>query len=320
MEVLRRETGVQNKPTAPMTVPQMLDKYKAEIARALPKHLSADRMARIALTAFRQNADLMKCEPRSVFAAIVISAQLGLEIGQLGQAYLVPYNVKRDNEWVKECQFIPGWKGMVDLVNRAGRACVWTGAVYEGDEFEYERGTTVRIHHKEKWQSEKLTHVYAVGQVKGAEFPVIEVWPIEKVRRHRDRFNKVGTKHYSFQHEEAYARKVVLLQVIKYMPVSAEMSQAYDLDVAAETTGQKLDLANVSDGYMLPSPTEEETTEEPQKVQTEPEKQNETDNPIEARFIRLGWDQVQRDVFNRKHLKSSDEDILAELDGLLEGE
>lgn len=259
MEVLRNNAGIQQQRSDPMTVPQMLEKFKGEIARALPKHITADRMSRIALTAFRQNPQLMKCDPRSVFAAVVISAQLGLEIGQLGHAYLVPYENRREQKW--DCQFIPGWKGLVDLVNRAGRACVWTGAVYEGDDFEYERGTKVSIHHKEKWASDKLTHVYAVGQIRGAEFPVIEVWPIAKVMKHRDRFNKVGARHYSFQHLEAYAKKVVLLQVIKYLPVSAEMSQAYDLEVAAETTGQKLTLDNVGEGYMLPAsePAEDES-------------------------------------------------------------
>lgn len=58
----------------------------------------------------------------------------------------------------------------------------------------------------------------------------------------------------------------------------------------------------------------------PENSPPEPQESSDAANPIEARFIRLGWDQVQRDAFNRKHLKSSDEDILAELDGLLEGE
>jgi recombination protein RecT len=251
---LRENTGVAPQNNTPMTVPEMLNRYKSEIARALPKHITADRMTRIALTAFRQNPALMQCDPRSVFAAIVISAQLGLEIGQLGHAYLVPYK--------KECQFIPGWKGLVDLVNRAGRASVWTGAVYEGDEFQFQLGTEPRIHHVPSGKDEKLTHVYAIGKVRNAELPIIEVWPTAKVEKHRNRYNKVGGSHYSYKHFEAYARKVALLQVIKYMPASVELSQAYDLDMAAENANQKLSLDDVQDGYLLP-PTEEEAPLEP---------------------------------------------------------
>jgi recombination protein RecT len=61
--------------------PAMLEQFKGEIARALPKHLSPDRMVRIALTAFRMNPKLAQTDPRSVFAAVIQSSQLGLEVG-----------------------------------------------------------------------------------------------------------------------------------------------------------------------------------------------------------------------------------------------
>jgi hypothetical protein len=129
----------------PKTFPGMLKVYASEIARALPKHMDGDRMARIALTEFRKNPRSRKCEPKSVFAAVVVASQLGLEPGVLGQAYLVPYkaNKKINGEWVEqwECQLIPGWQGLADLVARAGRASVWTGAVFKGDEFDWGRAT-----------------------------------------------------------------------------------------------------------------------------------------------------------------------------------
>jgi hypothetical protein len=49
------------------------------------------------------------------------AAQLGLEPGINGQGYLIPYK--------GTCTFVPGWKGLVDLVARSGRATVWTGVV-----------------------------------------------------------------------------------------------------------------------------------------------------------------------------------------------
>src|SRR6185437_12910740 len=74
----------------PDNFPAMLERFKGEIARALPRHLDGDRMARIALTSFRSNPRLSKCEPRSVFASIIIASQLGLEPGVMGQCYLIP--------------------------------------------------------------------------------------------------------------------------------------------------------------------------------------------------------------------------------------
>ena len=243
----------------PKDFPSMLKAYAPEIQRALPAHMSADRMSRIALTAFRQNPKLAECDPRSVFASVIMSSQLGLEIGIQGQAYLVPYNKNKKvgNQWVKtvECQFIPGWQGLADLVSRSGRASVWTGAVYEGDEFDYQMGDQQYIKHKagdNHGDPKFLTHVYAVGRIKDAVWPVIEVWTVGRVKKHRDRYNKVGDKHYSYTDDhnfEMYGRKIALLQVIKYMPKSVELQTVMDLDARAEQgKAQNLDLSDAITG------------------------------------------------------------------------
>jgi recombination protein RecT len=231
--------------------PQLLQNYKDQISAALPKHIAPDRMLRIALTAFRGNSRLAECEPKSVFACVVMSAQLGLEVGILGQAYLVPYK-QRDGSYI--CQLIPGWQGMQDLVNRSGRASTWTGAVFEGDEFEYEYGSSPHIHHKPcgEDREEKLTHTYAVGRIKGAEYPVIEVWSKLKIVRHRDHYNKVGNRHYSYENFEQYGRKVPLLQVLKYMPKSVEITVAAGLDYAAQAGSQVIDIKEAIEGNYLP--------------------------------------------------------------------
>lgn len=244
-------TGVAEKPK---DFPTMLTAWLPEIRRALPKHLNADRMSRIALTAFRRTPKLGECDPRSVFAAVIQASQLGLEPDTLGRAYLIPYKVsKKDgNRWVShfECQFVPGWKGLVDLMNRSREGSVWTGAVFSGDYFEYQLGDSPFVKHVPQGEDDplKLTHVYAVGRVKGADWPVIEVWPIAKVKKHRDRYNKLGDKHYSFENWEMYARKVPLLQVLKYMPCSPELTAAIALNDAAEVGAQKIDLKDAIEG------------------------------------------------------------------------
>jgi recombination protein RecT len=208
-----------------------MQKHKSQLELALPKHLNADRMVRLSLTAFSQNPALQQCDPKTIFGSIIVASQLGLEIGVNGQGYLVPYKGK--------CTFVPGWKGLVDLANRGGRCTVWTGAVYEGDEFDYMLGDSPYCKHKPcgEFEESKLTHVYAIGRVKDSEMPVIEVWPIKKVHAH---FKKtvvpaLQPNHYSKKHLEAYAKKVALLQVLKYMPQSIEMSNAVDVSYAAES-------------------------------------------------------------------------------------
>lgn len=207
---------------------KFLDRFKPQMALALPKHLTADRMARLAVTAFSTTPKLQECKPTSIVASIMTAATLGLEINVDGQGFLVPYGTT--------CQFVPGWKGLVDLVSRSGRATVWTGAVFQGDDFDYALGDAPFIRHRpgDENAPEMMTHVYAIGRVSGSQHPVIEVWTVNKVWKHRDKYNKVGAKHYSYRDPEMYARKVPLLQVLKYMPKSIELSNAIALANAVD--------------------------------------------------------------------------------------
>jgi recombination protein RecT len=252
---------------SPKDFPAMLTAWLPEIRRALPRHLNADRMSRIALTAFRRTPKLGECDPRSVFAAVVQASQLGLEPDTLGRSYLIPYKVNKKvgNKWEShyECQFVPGWKGLVDLMNRSGQGSAWTGAVFEGDAFDYQLGDSPFVHHKPgDGVSGRLTHTYAVGRPKGSDWPIVEVWPINKVWAHRDRYNKVGERHYSFENEEMYARKVPLLQVLKYMPCSAELATAIAMNDDAEIGAQKIDISDAINGEYTSAP-EQAAIEQP---------------------------------------------------------
>lgn len=221
---------------------QYLAKAKGQIALALPKHLNPDRMLRLAVTCFSSNPGLKNCTPQSILSSIIVASQIGLEPGISGQGYLIPYG--------QTCTFIPGWQGLVSLLNNTGRATAWTGSVFEGDEFNCELGSMQRITHRpgpNYGDPAKLQWVYACGRVNGAEIPVIEAWPISRVLRHRDRFNKVGKRHYSFEHPEMYARKVVLLQVLKYMPKSIELQNA----IAAVDASEEGKTTTVQDGVVL---------------------------------------------------------------------
>lgn len=213
---------------------KFMDGFKTQMALALPKHMTADRMARLALTQFSSSPKLQECDAHSIAGSIMIASSLGLEPGVNGQCFLVPYYDKRKRQSI--CQLVPGWKGLVDIANRSGRCTVWTGAVFEGDEFNYALGDRPFVHHKpgDEDRPDKLTHVYAVGRVTGSELPVIEVWTAGKVARHRDKYNKVGPSHYSFRDWEMYARKVPLLQVLKYMPASIELSNALTASNASD--------------------------------------------------------------------------------------
>ena len=121
--------------------PRLLEKHKGAIERALPNHLSVDRIMRVALTAYRKNDSLAKCQPISVVAAVVQASQLGLELHQNGEAFLVPYE--------DECQLIPGYKGLMKLVRNSGLVRdIFAHEVRINDFFDYDLGAARRLVHK----------------------------------------------------------------------------------------------------------------------------------------------------------------------------
>lgn len=232
-----------------------LAKLQPQLARTLPKHMKADRMARLALTAFSNNPDMQACSFQSIANSLMTAGALGLEPGINGAGFLIPYK--------GVCTFVPGWKGLVDLVSRSGRASVWTGAVFAGDHFDFALGDRPFIQHRpgDETDPAAMTHVYSVGRVNGADWPIIEVWSVAKVKKHRDKFNKQGGKHYSFREPEMYGRKVPLLQVLKYLPSSIEIANAISASEAGEA-GRAADVVIDGDFVTITDPGTAAPTDE----------------------------------------------------------
>lgn len=222
----------------PKTLSKLLDSpaVKAQIANALPKHVTADRLARVAITELNRVPELKKCDPASFLGAVMQCAQLGLEpsLG-LGQAYLLPF--KNNKKGTVECQFIIGYRGMIDLARRSGQMVSLSAfAVYEKDQFDYELGLNPTIKHKPSFDDDrgKLIFVYAVANLKdgGVQFEVMSKAQVDKIRAQ----SKAGSSSYSpwQTHYEEMAKKTVIRRLFKYLPVSVEINKAVGYDELAE--------------------------------------------------------------------------------------
>jgi recombination protein RecT len=66
------------------------DTIKDQLAAALPKWLSPDRLLRIVFSSTMKNPKLLDCTRESILQSVMQCAQLGLE-PILGRAYLIPY-------------------------------------------------------------------------------------------------------------------------------------------------------------------------------------------------------------------------------------
>ena len=233
---------ITGKPSAkPTTIHGFLETYKSEISRALPKHLTADRMARIALTEFRKTPALMKCDPATLFGAVIQCAKLGLEPGgTMGHAYLIPFeNRKRGTT---DVQFIIGYRGMLDLARRSGQiVSISAREVCANDKFTYRYGIDETIEHvPAEGARGELTHVYAVAKLRdgGVQFEVLTRAQIEEIRNGSQgyktaiKFNRTDSPWIS--HFAEMAKKTAIRRLFKYLPVSIEIQRAVGLDEAGE--------------------------------------------------------------------------------------
>jgi recombination protein RecT len=217
-------------------------RIKAQIALAMPKHMTAERLARIALTEVRKVPALGKCDPASFLGAIMQCAALGLEPGgSLGHAYILPFNrrSKVDGQWKTvstDAQFILGYRGMIDLARRSGQiVSLESRAVYKADKFRVELGLHPTLEHTPAWDAEDrglLTFVYAVARLVGGgvQFEVMSRVDIERVKAQ----SKAASDGPWVSHFEEMAKKTVIRRLFKYLPVSIEVQRAIGLDEQAE--------------------------------------------------------------------------------------
>jgi recombination protein RecT len=213
-------------------VRQLLEQSKEEMANALPTHLPPERMIRVSLTSLRKNPKLLECDPLSIIKAIMEASQLGLETdGVLGHAYLVPYG--------DECQLLPGYKGLVALCRRSGEISeLVADVVREGDAFEFRNVPPKLEHTATSDPSSKVTHVYAWVRLKDGGQSFV-CWTTAQIESHRTKYSRSSRSKDSawMTAWDWMAKKTVLKQLVKLLPVSVELQRlvARDEQVESET-------------------------------------------------------------------------------------
>ncbi len=254
------------------TLRTMLDKSKAQIAMALPKHMTPDRMLRIAMTSVQRNPKLLECTPESFCGAIIQSAQLGLEPdGVLGHAYLIPFwNGKKR---VTEVQFMPGYKGLLDLSRRSGNiSTIYARVVYAKDSFTYRYGLDPDVTHTPTREDDPgaIVAVYAVACLRdgGQQFEVMLAREVESIREQSKKRNKGKESGAWSEHVGEMYKKTVLRRLCKLLPVSVELQKAVALD-EHEAAGIPQDLSAILDVSSEPAadvPPKEPEPEPPAPV------------------------------------------------------
>lgn len=263
---LKEKSKLPAKQAGGGTVAAFFDKNKATLQAVLPKHVSPDRMLKIALGALRTTPKLMDCTVESLFGAVVQCAQLGLEPNTpMGHVYLIPFDKKKQQggQWIVErtdVQIVIGYKGMLDLARRSGQiVSIAAHEVCERDEFDYAYGLDERLEHKPAMGDRgDIIAFYAVAKLKdgGHCFEVMSRAQVEGIRDNSQgykaaeanakRYKKPGDSPWHNQFAEM-GRKTVTRRLFKWLPMSIEMATASALEGRSEA-GQPQSLDTVLSG------------------------------------------------------------------------
>lgn len=228
MTVAKNSLTAQNKETTvvekkPKTIFDVIQAGAKQFATALPKHINTDRFVRIAITTIRQNPKLAQCSQESLLGALMVSAQLGLEPGTLGQCYLIPYG--------RECQFQIGYKGMIELLRRSGQLKdIYAYSVYENDDFEITYGLDRNLIHKPNLANKgDFLGCYCVAILKD-DTRAFEYMTKEEIEAHAKKFSKTFGNGPWKTDFEAMAHKTVVKKMLKWLPLSVEFLENIEKD------------------------------------------------------------------------------------------
>jgi len=230
-------------PTAVAVQDLLTANFKA-IQSCLPKHMTPERMCRVAFNTVQRTPALLDCTPYSLVAAIVEASALGLEIDTRGQAYLVPYG--------KTVTLIPGYKGLMDLAYRSGRvSSIYADVVCANDTFEFAMGLDSKLVHVPNLEDRgELNAVYAVAKIKDSDpaFVVLGKSEIEKVKKS----SKAASSGPWRTWEEEMWKKTAIRRLCKYLPLSPEVQRAVSLDELADAGKPQ----NLGEAYIDLGPAE----------------------------------------------------------------
>lgn len=244
--------AVADAPKAP-TLAQMITRQRDQVALALPTHLkdNADAFVRAAITVCKQTPGLAKCDPLTIIGGLMTASQMGLELGPLQLAYLIPYG--------NQAQLQIGYRGYIELGYRSGMLRDITAeAVHDNDQFTFDRANGEISHTWDLRQDRgKAYAYYAIANLKdgGRAFVVLSRAEVEKFRQRSKQPNGPAWKN-DF---DAMGKKTAIRRLEPYMPKSSELSRAFNLDgaitrgsVASDLTVEVPDQNWDIDGEVVP--------------------------------------------------------------------
>lgn len=204
------------------TLKSMLTDAKESIAQMLPRHLTPERILKMALIATSKQPKLFECSQTSLMKSIMTSAELGLDFtGTLGRAYIIPfYNSKAK---VYEATFIAGYKGLIELAMRNPKIKrIDSQCRYAKDKFKLILGSDPRLIHEPCTTGDPgaVIGFYAVANIENAP-ALIEYMTKEQTESIRARSKAKDAGPWVTDYEQM-GRKTVIRRLCGRLPLEIE--------------------------------------------------------------------------------------------------
>lgn len=257
-----------------------------QIGRALPKHMSADRLVRVALISISKTPKLLQCTPESLAKALTECSSYGLEPNGR-DIHLVPF--WNNKKGVMEVQVIPDYKGLVQLMYRSGLVVnVQALAVRRKDEFDYKFGTGAFVSHKPADEDDRgpLTYAWAMAELKGGGSPFVVLnksQVVEHMKKSQSsNFDDSPWKLYP----DAMWAKTALRVLSKFVPKSAELADALARDDDENTVdGEAVLLGSIEESEEQQTPPQTKSERLAQQVtgdKTPPPEDQQEDDTVDG--------------------------------------
>lgn len=205
-------------------------------------------MIKLALFEASEQEWFSQVTPQSVYTALVVAAQLGLEpAGLRGEAYLIRFG--------NECKLMPGYRGLIKLALNSGKVRdITSRVVYEGDDFAVHLGTEERIHHVPMasrivaaGEQPRIVAAYAVARMAdgSAKFEAMDRWELDRVREvSKTKDAKDGP--WAMWPDQMY-RKAPVRRLSKYLPLGNDYFRALVADDVADGNETMSTLGSIID-------------------------------------------------------------------------
>lgn len=197
------------------TILGTVERYADQINKVAPRGADAAYYVVSLRLYLAQNPKVLECSPGSIMQGMLRVAQTGLQLGV--SCDLLPFG--------KSCQFSPRYNGIVELALASGVRAINADVVREGDVFDYMKGTRIFLDHRKVAKSSaRITHAYAIAEVKACAF-VFDVMDRDEIDQRRQQYSQ-SWKSQQLETIPWYAKKTVIRRLAPLLPKNPRLAAA----------------------------------------------------------------------------------------------